>query len=249
MHNGGGTLTAKPLLKEPLPLTAQNWKRMLYVMRRQDTVAALMHDVVLVPEGRTDFDLLSLMVSGDETRRAPAPPPLTNEFGSLAGLIPTHDANVVGVYDELSKIHERVFCLVDGDPEGSIYATNLLGLASPPAIILQWPAGWTIEDILGWIAAAGGDAVLQQLSEIVSQQLADTDEFTTLLKTPSPDGRKGDQVAYELIVGVLGDNAACLQRIRDVLRRMASACSQADPPGWTRQAASTARTKLLRFNP
>jgi putative ATP-dependent endonuclease of OLD family len=249
MHNGGGTLQARPLLKEPLPLSAQNWKRMLYLMRRQDTVAALMHDVVLVPEGRTDFDFLSLMVSGDETRRAPAPPLLTNEFGSLVGLIPTHDGNVVGIYDELSKNHERVLCLVDGDAQGSTYAMNLIGHASPPAVIIQWPVGWTIEDVVGWIADAGGGAVLQQLSAVVGQQLADITEFTTLLMTPSPNGRKGDQVACELIVGILADNAACLQRLRDVLQRMASVCSQGNPSGWTRQAASTARTTLWRFNP
>jgi putative ATP-dependent endonuclease of the OLD family len=250
MHNGSGMVEVKTLLATPLPLTAPNWQRMLYIMRRQDTVAALMHDVVLVPEGRTDFDLLALLVNADENRRPPAAQPVANDFGSLVGLIPTHDANILGVFGELSKIHQKTLCIVDGDAAGRGYTASLLALASPPSVIMQWPAEWTIENVIGWIAEAGGNASLQQLSAVLGFPISNFSTFVTLLKTPPPGGRKSDQVAYELFIAALADNAACLQRLRDLLKRMANACAgEANPAGWTREATSTAGTAILRFVP
>ena len=115
---------------------------------------------------------------------------------------------------------------------------------------MLWPAEWTIENVIGWIAEAGGNAILQQLSAVLGFPISNFSTFVTLLKTPPPGGRKGDQVAYELFIAALADNAACLQRLRDLLKRMANACAgEANPAGWTREATSTAGTAILRFVP
>lgn len=251
IHNEGGTLQSASLLPAPLPLAAPNWKRMLYVVRRQDTIAALMHDVVLVPEGRIDFDLLNLLVGADETRRSPvAQPNAAREFGSLIAPVPTHDGHVQGVFEELSKIHKCVFCLVDGDAAGTGYATALMGLGSPPAIILQWRTDWLIEDVIGWIAGADEANVLASISAAVGVAVATTAALVTLLKTPTANGgRKGDKVAYEMIVACLADNNQCLQRILRLLQSMANACSGELEVAWAHDDASTQATALLRFVP
>ena len=148
LHNHNGVLQASRLLDSPLSRTAPNWKRSLYLVKRQETVIALMHDVVLVPEGRIDFDLIRLLVNADEGRRQPTIPNSDQgDFGALVGHIPTHDGQVRGTFEELNKIHHRVLCLVDEDKAGLGYAKELAALPSPPTRILQWPTGWMIEDV------------------------------------------------------------------------------------------------------
>jgi putative ATP-dependent endonuclease of OLD family len=251
VHNNAGIMRGSRLLDEALPLHAPNWKRMLFVVRRQDTVTALMHATVLVPEGRTDFDLISLMVNSDESRHEPSSLPATErEFGSHVGVVPTQDAHVVGVFEELRNIHQHVICLVDGDAAGDVYANTLLGLDQPPSLILQWPADWGIEDAIGWIAEAN-QAVLPLIAESLSHTITTVPEFVALLKTPTNvSGLKGDFVAYELIIASLAEETACLARMRLLMRCLAAASSgQQNPEGWTVLDSSTANTTVLRFAP
>jgi len=253
LHNHDGALQASKLLSAPLPRNAPNWKRTLYVVRRQDTVTALMHDRVLVPEGRTDFDLIQLMVSADETRRVTAVQNNNQpEFGSLVGAVPTHDGQVQGVFEELSKIHHSVVCLIDGDNAGNGYAANLAALQTPPTTVLQWPADWHIEDVVGWIANPDAATVLPWLSAALGVQFATVAAFVAHMKTlPRDGGAKGDPVAYEMMVETLADSDPCLQRMRVLLHRLAEAClgGVVDPIGWARTATSTARTRVFRFVP
>ncbi|SHG79623.1 ATP-dependent nuclease [Bradyrhizobium erythrophlei] len=251
VHNNAGSMRASKLLADTLPLDAPNWKRMLFVVRRQDTITALMHETILVPEGRIDFDLLSLMVNSDESRHEPtALPAAQREFGSHIGVVPTQDANVVGVFEELRSIHQHVICLVDGDAAGEGYANTLLALAEPPPLILQWPAGWEIEDTIGWIAEAN-IAVLPRLAGTLGRTIATVPELVAMLKTATnASGLKGDFVAYELIIASLAEETTCLKRMRLVLQRFALASSEPQAPqGWTILSSSTARTTVLRFTP
>jgi putative ATP-dependent endonuclease of the OLD family len=250
VHNRAGTMTAPALLKEAIPLTAPNWQRVLYLVRKRDTISALMHEAVLVPEGRIDFDFLSLLVNADEARRSGGATANTKDFGSLVGVVPTHDANVVGVFQHLNAIHDRVVCIVDGDAAGSGYVTDLLASSSPPPLILRWPNGWTIEDVIAWIAE-GDPGVLARLNTLLTTECDDTDELADLLgQQTNQGGRKGDVVAYELIVAALADAPQCLSRIRLLLSAIADAMfGTQDPAHWTRMPATTANTSVLEFAP
>ena len=251
VHNDAGLMRASRLLAAALPIHAPNWKRVLFVVRRQDTITALMHDTVLVPEGRSDFDLISLMVNADESRLQPPILPATQrEFGSHVGVVPTQDAHVIGVFEELRDIHQHVICLVDGDDAGDRYTNDLLSLAAPPSIILRWPINWGIEDAIGWIAEAN-HAVVPGIAESVGHTFATVPELVALLKRPTNvSGLKGDFVAYELIIASLAEEAACLARIRLLLQRFAVASSgQQDPRGWTTSVSSTRNTTVLQFVP
>lgn len=248
VHNKLGAIHASRLLADVLPLHAPNWRRILFGVRRQDTIAALMHETVLVPEGRIDFDLINLMVNADESRHLPtALPVVQREFGSHVGVVPTQDAHVVGVFSELRSIHQHVICLVDGDAAGNAYVNDLLSLARPPTLILQWPTDWGIEDAIGWIVEAN-DAVLSPIAESLNHIVQTVSEFVELLKTPTNEsGLKGDIVAYELIISSLANDARCIARLRLLLQRLAIAAVMQNPQGWIALEISTATTTVLRF--
>jgi putative ATP-dependent endonuclease of OLD family len=248
LHNRDGVLTSPPLLDETLERDAPNWKRTLYIAKRQELVTALMHDVVLVPEGRTDFDLLQLLVDAVELRTERTPE-LDNEvpqFGTMVGVVPTPDAQVESVFKQLAKIHRRVVCLVDGDREGNNYVRGLISSSTPPAKVLQWPENWTIEDILGWIGSAD-ENILPKLSRVFNSTMSGFQDFVTILKDqPRDGGAKGDAVAYERCIAVLAESPNSLARVKLCLRRLAVVCnSDADPPDWIR---SDRNAPVYRFS-
>jgi putative ATP-dependent endonuclease of the OLD family len=78
-------------LARPLVQDAINAIRRLYQINRVETATAVMSEFVLVPEGKLDFDWLSLLTRTIE---------LDNEtdevclFGVRVGLVPTSDARV-----------------------------------------------------------------------------------------------------------------------------------------------------------
>jgi putative ATP-dependent endonuclease of the OLD family len=253
LSNSTGSLSAKPLAPAALTRTDPNWKRILYGVKRQDTLAALMHEVVLVPEGRIDFDLLRLMVNAEELRRPISVGEASQvEFGSVVGVIPTTDANVVGVFQELSKVHAQVLCLVDGDPAGHGYIATLKKLVSPPKRILQLPANWTIEDVIGWIVEGDEGNVVTELSSLLGTTLVKAADFVVQMKEETKaSGWKGDIVTYELIINALADNPKCLVRMRTFLKSVAEACNKPGviPSGWASAIGSTTAISVIRFAP
>jgi putative ATP-dependent endonuclease of the OLD family len=253
LNNSAGSLSAKPLMSAVLTRTDPNWKRILYGVKRQDTLAALMHEVVLVPEGRIDFDLLTLMVNAEELRRpVPAGGLSQVEFGTIVGVVPTTDANVEGVFQELSKVHARVLCLVDGDPAGDGYVTTLKKLGSPPKRILQLPRNWTIEDVVGWIAEGDEANVVTELSSLLGTNFVKAvDVVAQMKKETKASGWKGDIVTYELIINTLADNPKSFVRMRTFLTSAAEACNKpgVTPSGWASTSGATAATSVIRFAP
>jgi putative ATP-dependent endonuclease of OLD family len=62
LRNDAGVLSARPLLPAALPPETTNGIRKLFQLNRVDSITALMHDAVLVPEGRIDQEWLKLLV-------------------------------------------------------------------------------------------------------------------------------------------------------------------------------------------
>jgi hypothetical protein len=67
------------------------------------------------------------------------------------------------------RLHPRVTALVDGDRDGLAYAKALSDVAQPPPVIVQWPADWTIEDVVGWILQAES-SIIESLATHHRQQ-------------------------------------------------------------------------------
>lgn len=250
LQNRDGNLASRPLLDSALGREAPNWKRTLYGTKRQETITALMHDVVLVPEGRSDFDIFRLLVDVVELRR-PAAAIAGPEFGALVGVVPTQDANVVGVFEGLARTHNSTFCLIDGDEDGDRYIAALTALASPPVKIFQWPVGWSVEDVIGWIVAVDA-VVLPLVATALHLELLNVAALVAVLKrATNAGGLKGDPLVYEALIGIAADSPTCLRRIQLILERLAHGSLGGVEPteGWIRTDSSTDRTLVCRFVP
>lgn len=216
LSTDGGMLTTQPLLTSVLPAGKPNSVRKLFQVNRVETIAALMHDFVLVPEGRTDFEWLGLLVRAVELHQGWTPEE-TSWFDAFVGVIPTHDGAVVASVAALSTLHPRIVALVDGDPEGANYANQLVAANNPHlAHVLRWPDGEMLEDIVGWIVGADPACLANiavapapvTIAELV-QRLKHNDRPT--------HGLKKDTTAYEAIAGAIGLSNLCRARARTVL--------------------------------
>jgi len=218
LRNEGGSLSCTPLLPAALPRDTPNAVRKLFQLNRIDTIAALMHDAVLVPEGRIDHEWLKLLVRAVDLNQGWTDRE-ESRFGSSIGLIPTHDAAVEATVAALARLHPRVTALVDGDDAGLAYAQALSSAAQRPAIIVRWPDGWTVEDLVGWILEADTAAVLAALATVTAPAPESIAALVAQLKSEdrAAGGLKQDQIAYEGIADVIGTIERCCRRARMLL--------------------------------
>lgn len=229
LRNDNGSLSAHPLLSAPMARAAPNAIRKLFQTNRSETIAALMNETVLVPEGRYDFDWLSLISRAVDLHQGWI---AANEcrFGSCVGLVPTHDAAVQATVAELVRLHPKVAALVDGDAEGRGYAAALEQAEAAPNVIVRWPDEWTIENAVGWILEADEASVLAGLD--AAWGVGELDTLMVMLKSKdrAAAGLKGDYVAYEAIADLIGQIEPCRNRARGFLNDLASVVSGVEVP-------------------
>ncbi len=242
------------LLETDLAADAPNAIRKLFLDNRQPLVDAMMHARVLVPEGRTEFEFLRLLVAATECSEGwhfdGVNDPVA--FGTVVGVVPTHDAAVVRTFQALRRVRDGIVPLVDGDGAGDGYVAELLAITSPPSRVLQLAAQWTIENVIGWIVQAGQQALLANLSTALGRTLSNVAEFVEALRTATnAQGLKGDYLAYETIVGTIRSNLPASARTRQFLDDLRAGAG--DPIGGTnrfvRLPQSTERTTVLRWSP
>ena len=161
VRSEGGTVTASPMLSEPLSAKSPNALRTLFQLRRVELAGALMCDIVLVPEGIFDCEWMSLFIRLAELQ--PEAQAAGTQFTSSIGLVPTHDSAVVATCRSLMNVHP--VALVDGDASGQAYAAELAVPKSGAAKVLRWPDQWTMEDVVGWIIKPAHTKVIDTLKE------------------------------------------------------------------------------------
>jgi len=252
LESGHPSPTPSRLLEQALDASTPNALRKLLLDNRHALLDALMHSCVLVPEGRTEYELLRLLTALCESSEGWAPAGDAVAFGTVVGVVPTHDAAVKVTVQTLRKVRDGIVPLVDGDAAGDGYVTELLALTPPPRRILQLPASWTLEDALGWIAAADTPQTLLAIATALGRTVADIPALVLELKRPTTQGGlKTDYLAYENLVGAFRLNPAALSRVRQFLSDIRSACSDhAEPlPHWTRLPQSTNDSAILRWTP
>ena len=160
LRNDDGQLTSVPLLTSTLAADTPNSVRKLFQVNRIETIAALMHEFVLVPEGRTDYEWIGLLVRAVDLHQSWAAADECR-FDAFVGVIPTHDGAVLRTVDAIAPLHPRVVAIVDGDAEGVGYAAALMAAGSPNSgIIIRWANGQMLEDTIGWIIEGDAAACL-----------------------------------------------------------------------------------------
>lgn len=252
VSNENGTVAGRPLLETALTPASPAWERKFYGLSRGRVVSALMHPFVLVPEGRLDTDWLSRIASLGDREQTSAPP-----FSCVFGVAPTEDAKVPETVGRIGLLRDRVVALVDGDKPGDEYAQKLVALGRPPSAIIQWPFGWTIEDVVKWIMEPGGSSLLSALkAELDHVSFASFEELRDLLRTENDrkkgtTGLKQDHVTHEAIVAVMEHHATVRGRAAEVCEALvrvalgsASGCARV-----TRVSGLAAGAAHYRFVP
>jgi putative ATP-dependent endonuclease of the OLD family len=247
LRNDGGVLSCTQLLPAVLPTATPSGVRKLFQLNRVDTIAGLMHDAVLVPEGRLDFEWVKLLVRAIDLRQGWDPGD-ESRFGAYVGVIPTHDAAVEATVAALARLHPRVTAIVDGDATGAANAQALAGAAVPPAVILRWPDDWTIENVIGWILEANAAGALFALATMVTPVPATIAQLVARLKSDdrAAHGMKQDQIVYEAVADVIGSVDACRQRARDLLNAMTDSLLGSDVACFTAEPGGSALVKVFR---
>lgn len=248
VRSENGKLDARPMLPKPLGQDAINAVRRLYQINRVETAAAMMNEFVLVPEGRYDFDWLTLLLRVAEMAPEREQACL---FGVRIGVVPTDDAKVAETCDSLAKAHPHVIALVDGDAAGIGYA-NVLDIPGACAKkILRWPNGWSIENVVAWIIEADEALVIARLNTDLASPPGDLETVLTRLKAGDREdqGLKGDGVAYEIVANALSESAACRDRTRELLNAIAGACAGDETRLFTADQQQGRHIPRLVFDP
>lgn len=220
-------LAATPLLSEPLDGGASNARRKLYHDDRPRVIEALMHHRVLIPEGRSEYEWFRLLSDVLETgdlalQIADADTPA---FGTVVGVVPTHDGAVADTYAALRTLRGDLVPLVDGDAAGNGKIQQLRGSEPVPKIILQWRDGWAVEDVVGWILKGAEAEAVSALKGRIDRDFATVDDLIALFKVAMGAGRlKTDYLAYEEVASVIGSLPNCRERAAALLRAVTLAC-------------------------
>ena len=197
--------------------------RKLFELHRLDTIAALMHDCLLIPEGLLDVELLHILamaVDAHQQWEAGS----DSHFLAHVGVVRTTDGQVMATYQRLRDLHPRIICLLDGDAAGDSYLASLAGEPAPPTRALRWSNGWTIEDVFGWVLDAE-PAVLETIDGILPVPVKTTDLVARLKsKDRTAGGLKQDRVAYEAIGQAIAGSTTARGRALVLLNAVASEC-------------------------
>lgn len=248
-------LAATPLLPEPLDGNASNARRKLYHDDRPRVIEALMHHRALIPEGRSEYEWFRLLSDVLETgdlalQIADADTPA---FGTVVGVAPTHDGAVAETYYALRTLRGGLVPLVDGDAAGDEKIRQIRAQGAVPDIILQWRAGWAMEDAVGWILKGAEAAAFAALKERIDREYDAIDDLVTLFKVKTEAGRlKTDYLAYEEVASVIGSLPGCRERAAALLKAVTLAClGQADAGDLVERDAeqSSDESDVLRLIP
>ena len=208
-------LAATPMLPAPLDGSATNARRKLFLDDRARLVEALMYHSVLIPEGRSEYEWFRLLSDVLETGdiALDAADADTPAFGTVIGVVPTHDGAVAEVYDALRTLRRGLVPLVDGDDAGAKKIDQVHGSDPMPELILRWRDGWTMEDAIGWILKGDEGAALAELQGRIDREFESIDDLVGLFKVKTGPGRlKTDYLAYEEVASVIGSLPGCRTR-------------------------------------
>ncbi len=240
MAVSGGALAAAPVLEKALDASATNDERKLHHQGRSRFLSALMHPYVLVPEGRFDWEWLERLAACAEPRQGATP------FSTVFGIAPTENGGVKRMTEIAKRLRPLVVPVIDGDDAGDGYAKDIATAPALAEAVVQWPKGWTIENVIGWIVEAGGknglDAAVAALDGDWS--FRSVAELVALLKTKNDTkagtrGLKEDMIAHDALVASLTD--ASLARAAVMLDALTSIALSVDHPNYSIEEAGPPR--------
>jgi putative ATP-dependent endonuclease of OLD family len=209
----GGELTAKPLMNL-VPSQPTNLQQHLLYAWRQKLVAALMHEIVLIPEGVSDVAWLETLQTAMEQHQdwqdTQTNTPLLSTF---VGIVPTIDAMIAKTFAFISAVHSQPCILVDGDKAGRNYFDAVKRCNPPPRCVVFWPKGWSMEHVVSWIAGADKATILTALGAALGTPFANPSELITHLLTQKSYAPTHENTAITLMA-----NKYCRTRAAELFK-------------------------------
>jgi hypothetical protein len=212
-------------------------------------VAALMHEIVLIPEGVSDVAWFEALQTALELRQGWDDAQTgQSRFSTFVGVVPTIDAKIADTFAIITNVHARPCILLDGDPAGRGYFEALRASDHAPRCVMFWPRNWAMEHVVSWIAAADQANALTALGAALGETFATEQEMTTFLLT-----NKSYAPTHESVAVTLMANPACRNRAAKMLGALCDVLrdpGNATPDLFVRiPADSTATMQVFRFEP
>lgn len=175
LRNRDGKLESIPLIAPDESMPDKNALMRLFTMYRAEICHALMHRIVLVPEGVTEFRWFNSLLRACVTAEGWS---ISGEFTTpqTVAVLPTQDSQVVSTYERFRYHVQNLLPIVDGDSAGDAYVKSLKTLKNPPSIVVQLPKDASIEHLIAWILSPSQDQewqYLENLLDISSRSLKD----------------------------------------------------------------------------
>lgn len=217
---------ARPLVPRSM-VNEPNALIQLFTDDRIRVIEALMFPRVLIPEGRLDSEWLRLLLHVAETgvRTLQSGQTAIPPFGASVGVVPTRSSAVRLTYECIRGLHDHVGVLVDGDHAGDRYIAELLTCKLPPTAIVQWPAGWVIEDAVRWTLDADPTTALRDVNARLDREFSSLDELVGSLKSDigQAGGLKTHYMAHDDIAAAMRTSKRCVERVELVLEGLTRA--------------------------
>lgn len=251
LENNAGVLSVRSFMSKPLDSDDTNPVRRLIQWQRSEAINALMHERLLIPEGKTDCNWIKKLCVGLELNQDQA----TGQgylFSTLIGVFPTDSAAVEKISEVMSKAHSNVLCLVDGDQAGKDYIASLQSLDQPPKLVLKWPDNWTIEDVIGALLKVDEAAYLPQIKILADNEaLTSIDDFIQqVLKDDSKGGGKCDYLLHEQVIQLLFTKQEGINAVSSLLSSFVAATGTSSTdavPGFVQSTLSNEKLTVLEY--
>jgi putative ATP-dependent endonuclease of the OLD family len=248
LRNSDGNLKAIPLIPTGQAIPDRNALMRLYTLNRAAVCEALMHQVVLLPEGVTEFHwlgaLMRLCVTAEGWKAAE-----TGTDGSHAiGLIPTPDSHVLTIFERMHPLFDNLVPMVDGDGAGDEYVRQLLRLASPPKIIVQLGAAMTLESVITHIMRPQTEESWNAVASIITT----LETKTTVALTKALTENKSNWKLHEQIITFIAESRPARESAAAYIRGLTEVATTgpATVEGWqVDRGKSNVRTTVWRWSP
>lgn len=232
LSNEKGALTAQALLRGPA-VPEKNALLRLFTLLRTDVCEALMHSVVVIPEGETEFRWFRGLIRACVTAEGGTQTTETDDsvFAVSLGVLPTQSSHLVGTYGQFRSVISCLLPLADGDQNGKNYVKALKKLSPPPQRIARLGEGLVLETVLAWL---------------LEPMLEDESEWRTVKEILGPLSRTAEAVATALLknktrwdlhdhmLAAIASSKASARRARIFLNGLVSvAAGELPSGGWT----------------
>ncbi len=147
VRNSNGQMQAVPLLAHDEDIPDKNAIMQLYTLHRAAICEALMHQAVLIPEGKTEFQWFRALLRLRVTAGGWQP----GSINEAVGIVPTTDSHVVQIFKKFQPLVPRPIPIVDGDKAGDAYRKKLRKCDPPPHVLLQLGKDLVLENVIAWL--------------------------------------------------------------------------------------------------